>query len=223
MTESAADRFRIALDLASLGVELQRQNLRRAHPEATSAEIAISRSPSTTTRRPRRRSAIYGDAVLQPARHLGHLARWAIHRGRDEKAGHEALVAHAWPAGQMAADLPAGLSLSWLGVAGYALSYEGHTVLIDPYVTRLSLAEVARGRALPPDHSLVDAHVPTADAILIGHTHFDHALDAPAIGGATAAVSTEARRLRRSSTSTGSAPMPRSSSRIRCTPSARSR
>jgi L-ascorbate metabolism protein UlaG (beta-lactamase superfamily) len=36
-------------------------------------------------------------------------------------------------------------------------------------------------RPLLPDDALVARHAPAADAILVGHTHFDHALDVPAI------------------------------------------
>ncbi len=31
-------------------------------------------------------------------------------------------------------ELPRGLSLRWLGAAGFAIEYEGHTILVDPYV-----------------------------------------------------------------------------------------
>ncbi|MEO6629358.1 MAG: hypothetical protein ABIP03_12415 [Aquihabitans sp.] len=40
MTNSgAAERFRIAAELADTGVALMRQNLRRRHPEATTLQI----------------------------------------------------------------------------------------------------------------------------------------------------------------------------------------
>jgi L-ascorbate metabolism protein UlaG (beta-lactamase superfamily) len=74
--------------------------------------------------------------------------------------------------------LPDGLELEWLGVASYRLSFEGTTVLVDPYVSRAPL--LLRRPALPDAH-LIDRHVRKADAILIGHTHWDHAVDAPAI------------------------------------------
>jgi L-ascorbate metabolism protein UlaG (beta-lactamase superfamily) len=77
--------------------------------------------------------------------------------------------------------LPAGLELEWLGVAGYRLSYEGTTVLIDPYVSRAPLRSLLLRRPALPDRGLIDRYVPRADAILIGHTHWDHAVDAPAI------------------------------------------
>ncbi|MCC5952872.1 MAG: MBL fold metallo-hydrolase [Acidimicrobiia bacterium] len=77
--------------------------------------------------------------------------------------------------------LPAGLELTWLGTAGFALIYEGTTIVIDPYVSRTSLADTARNRPLVSDETLVDRLLPRADAVLVGHTHFDHAVDVPAL------------------------------------------
>jgi L-ascorbate metabolism protein UlaG (beta-lactamase superfamily) len=74
----------------------------------------------------------------------------------------------------------------WLGTAGFAVEHAGHVVLIDPYVTRASLARCVL-RRLEPDLAAIARHVPRADAIVLGHTHFDHALDAPAIAKRTGA------------------------------------
>lgn len=94
--------------------------------------------------------------------------------------------------------LPSGLEVRWLGVAGFALSYEGTTVLIDPYVSRVPFADMVRRRTVLPSRPLIDRWVPRADAVLVGHTHFDHALDAPEIArrdGATVYGSTSAQHL----------------------------
>ena len=90
----------------------------------------------------------------------------------------------AWPA---AAPLPPGLELTWLGTAGFRLAYQGVVVWIDPYVTRLPLADLVRRRAVPPSDEAVARWVDRADAVLVGHTHFDHALDVPAIARRTGA------------------------------------
>ena len=90
------------------------------------------------------------------------------------------------------------MDLRWLGVAGFALTCEGTTILIDPYVTRRPVGELLRRTVVASDPVLVDRHIPRADAILLGHTHFDHALDAPAIArrdGATVYGGTSARHL----------------------------
>jgi len=95
-------------------------------------------------------------------------------------------------------DLPAGLELEWLGVAGYRLAYEGTSVLVDPYVSRAPLRALILRRPALPDRALIDRYVARSDAILIGHTHWDHAVDAPAIArrdGATVYGSDSLARL----------------------------
>src|SRR5580704_16323827 len=74
----------------------------------------------------------------------------------------------------------------WLGTAGFALECAGHVVLIDPYLTRASLARCVLA-PLHPDEVAIARHAPRADAIILGHTHFDHALDAPEIARRTGA------------------------------------
>lgn len=77
--------------------------------------------------------------------------------------------------------LPAGLELQWLGTAGFRFSFGGVTLLVDPYVSRPDLRVVLSRRALVSSPDLVERHLPKADAVLVGHTHFDHALDVPAL------------------------------------------
>ncbi len=100
-------------------------------------------------------------------------------------------------AARLGMDLPAGLALQWLGTAGFALSCDGTTVLIDPFVTRRDLRTSLRAPSLVSDHALVERLLPTAAAVLVGHTHFDHAVDVPAIAatGATVYGSGSARHL----------------------------
>jgi len=81
--------------------------------------------------------------------------------------------------------LPKGLELTWIGTAGFRLAYQGVTIWIDPYVTRLSLADLVRRRVVPPSQEAIGRWIDRADAILVGHTHFDHALDVPAIARRT--------------------------------------
>jgi L-ascorbate metabolism protein UlaG (beta-lactamase superfamily) len=81
--------------------------------------------------------------------------------------------------------LPKGLELTWLGTAGFRLAYQGVVVLIDPYVTRLSLTDLVRRRVVPPSEKAIGRWIERADAVLVGHTHFDHALDVPAIARRT--------------------------------------
>jgi L-ascorbate metabolism protein UlaG (beta-lactamase superfamily) len=76
------------------------------------------------------------------------------------------------------------IGVRWLGAAGFEIRTSGRTLLIDPYLTRAPLGTVAFGR-LEPDHGVL-ASV-EADLILIGHSHYDHLLDAPAISARTGA------------------------------------
>jgi L-ascorbate metabolism protein UlaG (beta-lactamase superfamily) len=81
-------------------------------------------------------------------------------------------------------DLPAGLEIAWLGVSGYRITYEGATLLVDPYVSRVPLRSLILRRQALPDLAAIDRYLgslDSVDGILVGHTHFDHAVDAPAI------------------------------------------
>jgi L-ascorbate metabolism protein UlaG (beta-lactamase superfamily) len=81
-------------------------------------------------------------------------------------------------------ELPEGLELEWLGVSGYRLTYEGQTIFIDPYVSRVSLKSFLLRRSAGPDAALIDRFIDPHGkvvGVIVGHTHFDHALDAPAI------------------------------------------
>ncbi len=79
-----------------------------------------------------------------------------------------------------------GVRVRWLGTAGFAIEHQGTTILFDPYLTRASLLTCVTSR-LVSDTRLLAAHTPRADAIIVGHTHFDHALDVPAIAALTGA------------------------------------
>ncbi len=81
-------------------------------------------------------------------------------------------------------ELPAGLDISWLGVSGYCISYESVSIFVDPYVSRVPLRSLLLRRRALPDKAMLDAYAAAPGqvaGILVGHTHFDHAVDAPAI------------------------------------------
>jgi L-ascorbate metabolism protein UlaG (beta-lactamase superfamily) len=80
--------------------------------------------------------------------------------------------------------LPAGLEVEWLGVSGYRLRYEGETLYVDPYVSRVPLRSLLLRRPALPDPRQIERYFPAGESVvgvLVGHTHFDHAVDAPAI------------------------------------------
>jgi L-ascorbate metabolism protein UlaG (beta-lactamase superfamily) len=118
--------------------------------------------------------------VSSPLRHLGELARARASRRRR---GREDRQAVAELEGRPLS-LPAGLQIEWLGVSGYRLTYEGHTLFVDPYVSRRPLRDLLLRRSALPDPACLDRFagaVGQVVGVLVGHTHFDHAVDAPAI------------------------------------------
>ncbi len=83
-------------------------------------------------------------------------------------------------------DKPGPVVIRWLGTAGFEITCEDHVLLIDPYVTRASLARCVTSR-IAPDLGAIGRYIGRADAVIVGHTHFDHALDVPAIARRTGA------------------------------------
>jgi L-ascorbate metabolism protein UlaG (beta-lactamase superfamily) len=118
--------------------------------------------------------------MLEPPRYLLDFARFLATKSSQERHDMQALrELESSPLG-----LAPGLELEWLGVSGYRLTYEGQTVFIDPYVSRVPLGAVLRRRPATPDGRLIDRYLrspPSVVGVLVGHTHFDHAVDAPAV------------------------------------------
>jgi L-ascorbate metabolism protein UlaG (beta-lactamase superfamily) len=80
----------------------------------------------------------------------------------------------------------AAVRLSWLGTAGFVVQTKKTTLLVDPFLSRPSLPRLAK--KLVPDDLAIARHVPArVDAVLCGHSHFDHAADAPRIAKLTKA------------------------------------
>jgi L-ascorbate metabolism protein UlaG (beta-lactamase superfamily) len=67
------------------------------------------------------------------------------------------------------------------------LEYEGTSIALDPFVSWNRKARVLFGQ-LRPDSSIrsqIAAAMPVPDAILIGHSHYDHAFDLPMLESVT--------------------------------------
>jgi L-ascorbate metabolism protein UlaG (beta-lactamase superfamily) len=123
--------------------------------------------------------------MLGPLGHVGAGVAYLATQRRRQVSDAATAQQLAWPD---SARLPAGLSLRWLGTAGFRLEYQDLVVWIDPYVTRVSFADVMRRRLIRSSPEACARHVDRADAILVGHTHFDHAMDVPTIARATGAM-----------------------------------
>ena len=52
--------------------------------------------------------------------------------------------------------LPPGLELEWLGVSGYRLTYDGVSLFVDPYVSRVPLRALLLGRLAMPAPALIN-------------------------------------------------------------------
>jgi L-ascorbate metabolism protein UlaG (beta-lactamase superfamily) len=95
--------------------------------------------------------------------------------------------------------------LKYLGTAGWEITNEATTILVDPYLSRVNgpappgggsghPAAVDARRAYTwtdiatPDIAAIDAHIQRADFVLVTHTHYDHILDVPHIALKTRAT-----------------------------------
>ncbi|HEY1813302.1 MAG TPA: MBL fold metallo-hydrolase [Kofleriaceae bacterium] len=75
------------------------------------------------------------------------------------------------------------ITLTYLGVAGWQIDSGPTTILVDPYFSRPAL-----DKPISPDDAAIAAHAPAhADAIVVGHSHVDHLLDAPSVAKRTGA------------------------------------
>jgi len=119
--------------------------------------------------------------VLGVAKHATELIRYQLTKARREREDLDALRILR----QAPIELPAGLEIEWLGVAGYRLTYQAHTLLLDPFVSRFPLDHALRRKVVLPDAARVAAlrGPGTVVGIACGHAHFDHALDTPALAG----------------------------------------
>lgn len=77
-----------------------------------------------------------------------------------------------------------GVSLRWLGVAGWELSFDGRRVLLDPYLSRLPVFDktgaVIEDYPLEVRKDLVDRHLAERpELVLATHGHYDHLLEIP--------------------------------------------
>ena len=74
--------------------------------------------------------------------------------------------------------------MTWLGTAGMFITDGKTGILIDPYVSRFSLARVAFRLPLDPDRAGIQKWAERLGrekitAVIVTHSHFDHTADAP--------------------------------------------
>lgn len=109
---------------------------------------------------------------------------WALFSWRPDSSGWP-----QWPASDLAETDT--LSVTWLGTSTLLIS-DGVTRLItDAYFSRASRLAVMT-QDLAPDDERIDAmlrhyQIDGLDAVLVVHSHFDHAMDSPAVAMRTGA------------------------------------
>jgi L-ascorbate metabolism protein UlaG (beta-lactamase superfamily) len=83
------------------------------------------------------------------------------------------------------------IRVTYLGVNGFQFETGRHTLLVDPYFTRVGFCPAALNQRIESNPQRVSEglkHVsPHVEAILVTHAHFDHLLDVPDIAKQTGA------------------------------------
>src|SRR5436190_2112271 len=148
--------------------------------EVTSAALATGSSVAEEDPQPLAHSAGKHAAASTASAAVARRARFTAHRDERERSDAQAIR-------ELAADPPLlarGLELEWLGVAGYRLSFEDETLYIDPFLSRVPFSSVFRRAPALADPALHDRFLRPRGrvaGVLVGHTHFDHAIDVPEI------------------------------------------
>jgi L-ascorbate metabolism protein UlaG (beta-lactamase superfamily) len=76
------------------------------------------------------------------------------------------------------------VSVRWTGAAGLEFTHEGKSWLIDPYLSRAGKGSIFFGRPQADRERIsryLDSLPGRLQAVIVGHTHLDHALDIPEI------------------------------------------
>ena len=78
---------------------------------------------------------------------------------------------------------PDAVRITYLGTNGYLFQSSGHSLLLDPYFSRVGLERVAFNLPIQSDKGRIDENITKGDvdAILVTHGHFDHLLDVPTV------------------------------------------
>ncbi len=76
------------------------------------------------------------------------------------------------------------VKVAWLGTAGLYVTDGKNSLLIDPFVSRPSLAKIILRQQIFVQEEIVKKaidklNIHNVDAVLVSHSHYDHSMDAP--------------------------------------------
>lgn len=109
---------------------------------------------------------------------------WFVRPGAAEYARHAYVAPPASGA----------LTATWFGTTALLLTDGTHAVFVDPFFTRPpGVLNVVRNAAIAPDEGTIAAWLQRAgvtrlDAVLVSHSHYDHAMDAAVVAQRTGAT-----------------------------------
>ena len=85
------------------------------------------------------------------------------------------------------------MELTYLGAGGFLIRHQGRAIMTAPFFSNPGLLRSVLGSPISPDTARIQALLPPVDdveAILVGHAHFDHLMDAIHIAETTATRAT---------------------------------
>lgn len=106
-----------------------------------------------------------------------------VRPGLEEEAAHRYVSPPA----------PGALTATWFGVSAVLLRDGAHAIFIDPFFTRPpGILNLVRNASIAPDEARIAAWLERAgvarlDAVLVSHSHYDHAMDAGVVARLTGA------------------------------------
>ncbi len=79
------------------------------------------------------------------------------------------------------------IDVKYIGTAGWEIRSGPTTIVIDPNYSRLASAK--DDEVVQPDAAAIDTYAPASAAmVIVSHSHWDHAMDAPAVARRSGAV-----------------------------------
>ena len=109
------------------------------------------------------------------------------------RPGMDQVEAHRYPDPTPKQLVAPALYATWFGTTGVLLSDGEHSVLVDPFFTRPpGFISLLTNQHIAPDETLIKHWLDTAgvkklDAVLVSHSHYDHAMDAGIVAKLTGA------------------------------------